>query len=62
MHTQTTPYLRDFTCPLCGSVKRIEVRDVEKGVVVCAHVDTRGDVLPVIQKVDEGERVAVVEV
>jgi len=51
---QTTPHLRDFTCPVCGVERRIEVQLRNQSVVVCLHADTKGTVLPIFQKVDQG--------
>jgi len=45
---------RRYVCPVCGDAKLIEVRRIEKSVVICAHQDTRGGTLPVIALREEG--------
>jgi hypothetical protein len=45
---------RLYTCSVCGVQRVIEVRLIEKQVLVCVHKDTRGGELPVIQMREEG--------
>lgn len=47
--------LRRFVCPVCGDAKVIETKPIEKSIIVCAHRDSRGGTLPVIQLREEGE-------
>jgi hypothetical protein len=53
--TYLRPHRRRYTCAVCGRERTIEVRQIEKSVVVCVHPDTRGTFVPVIQKLEEGE-------
>lgn len=48
------PEKRKYTCAVCGVTRIIEVRMVEKHIVVCSHIDSRGGTLPVIQLREEG--------
>lgn len=48
------PEKRNYTCEVCGVTRTIEVRMVEKWIVVCSHEDLRGGTLPVIQLREEG--------
>lgn len=49
------PEKREYTCEVCGVTRVIEVRMVEKWVVVCSHEDMRGGTLPVMQLREEGK-------
>ena len=49
------PEKRRYVCPVCGVGRTIEVRMIEKHIVVCAHEDSRGGTLPVIQLREEGQ-------
>lgn len=49
------PQRRRYVCPVCGDGKVIEVRPIEKHIVICAHPDSRGGTLPVIAMREEGE-------
>lgn len=55
MITSTTPQRRRFKCHICGAEREILTRQIEKWVVVCLHLDTRGTTLPVMQLLAEGE-------
>lgn len=48
------PEKRRYTCNICGVARIIEVRMVEKHIVVCSHEDSRGGTLPIIQLREEG--------
>lgn len=48
------PQKRKYICEVCGVERIIEVRMVEKWIVVCSHTDTKGGTLPVIQLREEG--------
>lgn len=45
---------RIYTCPVCGFRRLIEVKRIEKSVVVCLHKDTLGGDLPIVQLREEG--------
>lgn len=53
-HLYLRTELRRYVCPICGAVRVIEVRRIDKSVVVCVHEDSRGGNLPVIQLREEG--------
>lgn len=57
MHTSLSIERRRYICGVCGSQQIIEVKVIEKAVVVCLHPSTRGGPLPVIQLREEGELV-----
>jgi len=57
MHTSLSVERRKFTCDVCGAEREIETKPIEKFVLVCLHVDTRGTTLPVMQLREEGELV-----
>lgn len=48
------PEKRRYVCTVCGDAKIIEVRQIEKWIVVCSHEDTRGSTLPVLMLREEG--------
>ncbi len=54
MVTFDTPQRRKYTCDVCGAEREIMTKPLEKWVAVCAHTDTRGGVLPVMQLREEG--------
>lgn len=49
------PQKRRYVCEVCGIARVIEVRMIEKWVVVCSHQDSRGGTLPVMQLREEGQ-------
>lgn len=49
------PEKRRYVCSVCGESRLIEIRQIEKWVVVCAHPDSRGGILPVLQLREEGQ-------
>lgn len=53
-HLALRTELRRYECPICGAKRVIEVRRLDKSVVVCVHEDNRGGTLPVIQLREEG--------
>jgi hypothetical protein len=55
MFTATSLERRRYTCSVCGIVRIIETRPIEKNVVVCVHESTRGGPLPIIQLREQGE-------
>jgi hypothetical protein len=57
MYTSLSIERRKYTCGICGKEVVVETRPIEKWVAVCAHPDTRGSVLPIIQLREEGIRV-----
>ena len=54
MHTSLSLERRKYTCEVCGAERVLEVKVIEKAVVVCLHESTRGGPLPVIQLREEG--------
>ncbi len=54
MRTANTIERRRYVCPICDRSQVVDVKLIEKWVVVCAHPDTRGGTLPVMQLREEG--------
>jgi hypothetical protein len=57
MHTSLSIERRKYTCDVCGEVREIATKPIEKFVVVCLHESTRGGPLPVVQLREEGQLV-----
>lgn len=55
MHTSLSIERRRYTCDVCGAVREIETKPIEKFVLICLHLDTRGSTLPVMALREEGK-------
>jgi len=54
LRTANTLERRRYVCPICERAQIIDVKLIEKWVLICVHPDSRGGTLPIMQLREEG--------